>query len=73
MVFAAAYLVGVLIALVVMRDPWPRRIATALVWPLGPVAFVVVIIVLLAASVVLWPVRVVTTAALAGALGWWLT
>ncbi len=26
-----------------MRDPWPARLATALVWPLGPVAFVVVI------------------------------
>jgi hypothetical protein len=66
------YLTGVVVALAVMRDPWPVRLGTALVWPLGPIAFAVVLAVLLAASVVLWPLPVLGAAAVLGALGWWL-
>jgi hypothetical protein len=67
------YAVGVLIGLSVMRDRWPARLATALVWPLGPLAFVVVVSILLLASAILWPVPVLSAAALFGALLWWLT
>jgi hypothetical protein len=73
MPYVAVYLTGVLIALAVMRDAWPARIGTALVWPLGPVAFVVVISLLLVASAILWPVPVLTMAGVLAALGWWLT
>ena len=73
MVFGIVYLVGVIIGLGVMRDPWPVRIATALAWPLGPVAFVIVVSGLLLAAAVLWPLIMIPAAALLGVLGWWLT
>lgn len=66
------YLVGVGIALSVMRDPWPARLATALLWPLGPAAFVVVVTILLLAATVLWPLVVLPIAALLAALGLWM-
>jgi hypothetical protein len=67
------YLVGVVVALAAMRDAWPARIGTALVWPLGPVAFVVVMSMLLVASAIRWPLPVLTVAGLLAALGWWMT
>lgn len=70
MPIVVTYLAGVLVALAVMRDPWPARVATALVWPLGPVALVVVIVILLIASVFLWPVPVLGVAGAIAALIW---
>ncbi len=66
------YLTGVAIGLAVMRDRWPERVITALAWPLGPAAFVVVITIMLLAAAVLWPVPVLSGAALITALGWML-
>jgi hypothetical protein len=66
---ASTYLAGVLLGLAVMRDPWPSRIVTALAWPLGIVAFVVVLIVMSMAAIYLWPVPVLATLA-AIALVW---
>jgi hypothetical protein len=71
--YLALYIAGVVVGLVVMRDRWPARLATALVWPVGPVAFVVVITILLVASIILWPVPMLAAAAILGALGWWIT
>jgi hypothetical protein len=70
MVWLSIYLTGMVIALSVMRDPWPVRLGTAMVWPLGPLAFLVVISILLIASAVLWPVLVLGGAALLGVLAW---
>jgi hypothetical protein len=70
MVLLSIYLSGLVIALAVMRDPWPARIGTAMVWPLGPIAFVVVISILLVASAILWPVLILGGAALLGLLAW---
>jgi hypothetical protein len=70
MVWFSIYLTGLVIALAVMRDPWPERIGTALVWPLGPIAFVVVISIMLLASAVLWPVLILGGAAVLGLLAW---
>ena len=58
-----AYVVGVIIALAVMRDPWRSRIITALLWPLGPIAFLIVVPILLLAAAILWPVPVLGSAA----------
>ena len=66
----ALYLVGVAIALVVMRDSWPTRIGTALVWPLGPLAFFVVVSILLVAAAILWPVPILGAAAILATIGW---
>jgi len=70
--FEVVYLLGVAIGLMVMRDPWPTRIGTALVWPLGPIAFVLVVSLLLVVSAVLWPVPILTVAAVGAALIWLL-
>jgi hypothetical protein len=70
MMWLSIYLTGLVIALAVMRDPWPERIGTALVWPLGPIAFVVVISIMLLASAVLWPVLILGGAAVLGLLAW---
>jgi hypothetical protein len=68
MTYLAAYVLGVVMALAIMRDPWPERVATALVWPLGPLAFLVVVPVLLVAAAILWPVPVLGSAAIVGVL-----
>lgn len=65
------YLAGVLIGLTVMRDRWPVRLVTALAWPLGPLAFVVVIAMLTMTVAVLWPLPVIGAAAAAAAT-WWM-
>ena len=71
--YLSAYLLGVVVALAVMRDPWPARVGTALLWPLGPLAFVAVVIILVVASLMLWPLLLVPAVAILGALAWWLT
>ena len=63
------YIIGVAIGLIVMRDPWPTRIITALAWPLGILAFVVVVTMLSMAAVYLWPVPMLATLAVL-TLGW---
>jgi len=67
------YLVGIGIGLAVMRDRWPSRIATALVWPLGPMAFVIVVAIMLVAAALLWPVTILGSAAVIAAIVWLVT
>ena len=64
------YLAGVVVALAVMRDPWPARMTTALVWPLGPIAFVVVVAIQVAAAAYLWPIPVFAALGAIAALFW---
>jgi hypothetical protein len=64
------YLAGVLIGLAVMRDSWSSRLATALCWPLGPMAFVVVVAMMLVVATVLWPFVLVPLWALVGVVAW---
>jgi hypothetical protein len=73
MTFAVIYFIGVVIGLTVMREPWTARVGTALAWPLGPAAFIVVVAVLLVASLVVWPLPVLVLAAITAVLAWWLT
>jgi hypothetical protein len=58
------YVAGVLIGLVVMRDPWGERLGTALMWPLGPIAFAVVVPMMLIAAAILWPAPMLGGAAM---------
>jgi hypothetical protein len=62
------YVLGIVIGLTVMRDPWPARLVTALVWPLGPIAFVIVVAVMLVTAAILWPVLILGSAAVLGAV-----
>jgi hypothetical protein len=70
MAYLILYLVGVVVGLAVMRDRWPARVMTALVWPLGPAAFVVVLAILTVMSLILWPVPILTAAAIIGLFTW---
>jgi hypothetical protein len=64
------YLFGVALALWRTDAAWPARAAVAVLWPLGPAAFIVTVSLLLAASTVAFPA--VGAAAAAGALiAWW--
>ena len=69
----AIYAAGVVIALWRTDAAWPTRVAIAALWPLGPLAFVVTVAILLAASLIAFPL-VAGGIAVAGALAaWWLT
>jgi hypothetical protein len=46
----AIYLAGVAIGLWRTDDRWPTRVLLSLLWPIGPLAFVVVVAILLAAA-----------------------
>ena len=72
MLFFWLYLTGLAIGLAVMRDPWPARLLTAVVWPLGPVAFLLVVSILLVVATILWPLTMLGVAAVGGALIWLL-
>jgi hypothetical protein len=67
-VLVVLYLAGVATGLAVMRDAWPARLVTAFAWPLGLVAFAVVVVIQLAAVVYLWPVPALVTLALLTAI-----
>jgi hypothetical protein len=65
------YGVGVVIALWRTDASWPIRVALALLWPIGPMAFVVTVAILLAASLIAFPVFGAVVA-LAGGIAWWV-
>ena len=67
---AVVYVAGVLIALA-MSDARPlERVALAVLWPLGPIAFVVTLIVLVLASAIAYPIVGVPLVVAIGVL-WW--
>ena len=49
---------------------WPIRIALAVLWPLGPLAFVVTVAILLAASLIAFP-AFGAALLVGGGLAWW--
>jgi hypothetical protein len=65
------YVAGALVALVATDDRWPVRLALAAFWPVGPLAFIAVVGVLLAAAAVLWPWLGAVLLVMGGA-AWWL-
>ena len=65
----AIYVTGTAIGVIVMRDRWLERIVTAAAWPLGVLAFGVVVVILAAAALYLWPIPVLATIGLL--LGAW--
>lgn len=67
----AVYVAGVMLALWRTDASWPARTALALLWPIGPAAFIVTVSLLLAASLIAFPVLGVLLAA-AALLAWWV-
>ena len=66
------YLAGVAFALWRTDASWPVRTALALLWPLGPAAFLITVLLLVAASTIAFPLvgALVATTGLA-LLFWW--
>jgi hypothetical protein len=65
------YAVGVVVGLWRTDARWPARVALALLWPVGPAAFLLTVSLLVAASLVAFP-ALGGLALLAAGLGWWL-
>jgi hypothetical protein len=64
------YAAGVLIGLAAIDARPAARLGLAVLWPIGPAAFVVTVAVLAAASLIAFPI--VGGIVLAGALAWWI-
>jgi hypothetical protein len=67
----AVYLAGVAIGLIATRGGVATRVVLALLWPLGPLAFVVVSAGLLLIAAVVFPLFGVILASVAAG-SWWL-
>ena len=65
------YLAGVVVGLVATRGSVATRIGLALLWPLGPLAFVLVSAGLLLVAGIVFPAFGVVLAAVVGGV-WWL-
>jgi hypothetical protein len=65
----AIYVAGVLWGLLVIDAPPATKIALAILWPIGPLAFAVTVTILLAASLIAFPVFGVAVL-LAAAAAW---
>jgi hypothetical protein len=46
----AIYLAGVAVGLWRTDGPWPARLLLSVLWPIGPLAFVIVVAILVAAA-----------------------
>jgi hypothetical protein len=68
--FLVFYAAGVAAALWRTDAPAPTRLVLSLLWPLGPLAFLLTVTLLIAASLVAFPVVGFVVAG--GALTWWL-
>jgi hypothetical protein len=66
------YIGGVVVGLLLTDGSPVERLALALLWPLGPLAFIVTVAILLAAAMIAFPVFGVTAAAVGAAAWWWL-
>lgn len=64
------YIAGAALALWRTDAGWPSRMVLALLWPVGPVAFLVTMTILLAASLIAFPLVGALVGA-AGLLAWW--
>ena len=70
MVIAGIYMAGVLVGLLAAQGGLATRLALALLWPLGPLAFVITVAGLLVVAAIAFPVLGVVLAGVAAA-GWW--
>jgi len=65
------YIVGVVWALVRTNARPAERLVLSVLWPLGPLAFLVTLAILLAASVIAYPLVMVPAALVVLAVVWW--
>lgn len=67
----ALYAAGAIVAIWRTDAAWPTRLALAALWPVGPLAFLVTVSILLAASLIAFPVVAGVVAAGLAAVVWW--
>jgi hypothetical protein len=68
----ALYAAGAIVAIWRTDAAWPTRLALAALWPLGPLAFLVTVGILLAASLIAFPVVAGLLAAVTALAVWWV-
>ena len=69
----AIYVAGVVWGLLKIDAKPATKIALAILWPLGPIAFAVTITILLAASLIAFPLWGAAVVIAAAAAWWWLS
>jgi hypothetical protein len=67
---AAVYLAGIVWCVLVSDARPAERVTLALLWPLGPLALVVTVIILLVASLIAYPLVVVPVLTAVAAVCW---
>jgi hypothetical protein len=67
--FLLLYAAGVLVGVVATDATPAARVGLALLWPVGPAAFVLTVALLLAASLIAFPI--IGAVVVTGALAWW--
>jgi hypothetical protein len=70
LLLAAVYFAGIVWCIVVSDARPAERVALALLWPLGPLALVVTVTILLVASAIAYPIVVVPVLAAVAVLFW---
>jgi len=71
MVMAEIYVVGVLVGLFATQGGVATRLGLALLWPLGPLAFIITVAGLLVAAAIAFPIfGVIVAAGIVAA--WWM-
>ena len=66
------YAAGAIVAIWRTDAAWPTRLAVAALWPVGPLAFLVTVGILLAASLIAFPLVAGVIAAAAATALWWI-
>ena len=69
---AGIYMLGVIVGLIATQGGVATRLLMALLWPLGPLAFIVTVAGLLIVAAIAFPVFGVILAGAVGAAWWWL-
>jgi hypothetical protein len=65
----ACYALGIAVALWRTDAAWPARLGLALLWPIGPLAFLVTVSALIAAACIAFPL--LGAAVLGAGILWW--
>lgn len=66
------YAAGAIVAIWRTDAAWPTRLAVAALWPVGPLAFLVTVSILLAASLIAFPVVAGAVGVVTAVVLWWL-
>ena len=71
MIVVALYFGGLVLGLLFTDGPFGSRLALELLWPFGPLAFLLTVSALTVAAMIAFPIFGAIVLA-AGALGWWV-